>query len=364
MTRLTARLATAAYASIYFVWFAGSTHSSYAGELLFAPLLFLFMLRYRARLNVIDLTGVAVSFALAAGVRPSDGIFLAPLFFLFVLRWVPGWRHRMFTICLAALLCLAWFIPQQLALRELGPDNASRLWALARRSAPILHGPSKLAISNVVRVAVPLLLAFWSLALAILSKGEKWIRPMLWVWIGPGLAFFTLVYVSDATYFCFLVPAIILLAATAQRNGRARAGLAICFTFNVMFFCVARPVHETRSLPLAIYSVSGARYCLWALKHQWYQDPGYLSRCSGDFRLCQNFFAQEFESFKRDCIRVRSEVAPNGCRGRQSAQREAKPFDCEPAIVANFAQGIKKAAPFNMAAPGNSAVVLARVNVS
>src|SRR5579875_2933522 len=100
--RTGARLATASYASIYFAWFAGCVQSSYAGELLFGPLLLLLMVRYVESSRIPVLCGIAASYAAVAGVRPSDGVFLAPAFVYFVLKFVRSGKHRILVFCLAA----------------------------------------------------------------------------------------------------------------------------------------------------------------------------------------------------------------------------------------------------------------------
>ncbi len=270
-TRVVARLATAAYASIYFAWFAGATQSSYAGELLFPPLMFLFMLRYVKRPALLTLIGIAAWYALLSGVRPSDGVFMAPLFLYFVARYAKDWRHAGLIVCTAIVLSLGWYIPQHNALQRSGLDASSQLWGVAATKAPMLNGFSKLAISNIVRVVFPLALAFWSLGFLLFRSRLGPAQRMLWIWLLPGLAFFTLVYISDATYLCFLVAPVILLSLSATPRKLTYASLSICSLWNSLFFSVARPIDGAGSLPLAVYSVSGARYCGWALQHQWFR---------------------------------------------------------------------------------------------
>jgi len=271
-TRLAARWSTAAYSAIFFAWFAGSTHSSYAGELLFPALMLLFMVQYVENPRLPLLFGVAGSYALVGGVRPSDGVFLGLALLYFALRYVPSWRDRIFTLGVAGALCLLWFIPQKMALAATDkPTISIQFWPLVQRSSLIVAGVSKLALSNIIRVALPLGVAFWSLLPAIFFARENRFKLLLWIWIIPGVAFFTLLYISDAPYLCFLVPAIILLALTPRPGRLTYVGLALCVASNVAFFLFARPVpvHNTRSLVMAIYSADGPHYCAWALKHQW-----------------------------------------------------------------------------------------------
>jgi hypothetical protein len=271
-TRLAARWATAAYSVIFFAWFAGSTHSSYAGELLFPALMLLFMVQYVENPKLPLLLGVAGSYALVGGVRPSDGMFLGLALLYFSLRYVRSWKDRIFMLGIAGALCLFWFIPQKMALAATDkPTISGQFWPLAQRSSLIVAGASKLALSNIIRVAFPLGIAFWSLLPAIFFARENRFKLILWIWIIPGVAFFALLYISDAPYLCFLVPAIILLALTPRPGRLTYVGLAVCVGFNVAFFLFARPapVHNTRSLAVAIYSADGPHYCAWALRHQW-----------------------------------------------------------------------------------------------
>jgi hypothetical protein len=171
------------------------------------------------------------------------------------------------------VLCLTWYIPQEIALSHVSNNtNSTQLWSVAGNSAPILHPFSTLAASTIARVVLPLIIAFWSLLPAItLGFRQNHMRQILWIWLLPGILFFTLIFFADATYLCFLVPAIVLLAVSARPNALTHVGFALCFASNVLFFLLARPINETRLLPLAVYSVTGPRYCAWALKHQWYR---------------------------------------------------------------------------------------------
>ncbi len=181
------------------------------------------------------------------------------------------WKDRLLVFCLAAGLCLLWYVPEQIALRGSPTGAGSQLWAVAAREAPILHGFSKLALSNLVRVFIPLLFAFWALLPALIVSRRSQFGTLLWIWLLPGLAFFALVYISDATYLCFLLPVIFLLALARRPGTLLCVSLSLCFVWNALFFSLARPVENTSHLAVAVYSVSGARYCAWALKHQWYR---------------------------------------------------------------------------------------------
>jgi 4-amino-4-deoxy-L-arabinose transferase-like glycosyltransferase len=72
-------IASVAYSAIFFVWFSGAIHSTYASQLLFPGLLFYLLLRYDSERKVWMLVAAGVSFALGTGFRPSDGAFLLPM---------------------------------------------------------------------------------------------------------------------------------------------------------------------------------------------------------------------------------------------------------------------------------------------
>jgi hypothetical protein len=278
-----AELGTCLYASIYTAWFAGSIHSTYASELFFPLLLMLFILRYRDQHRTGDLVGACIAFALAAGFRPSDGTFLAPLFLFFVVRYVSPWRQRAAALGLVCLLCLAWFIPNQAALREsaskdIHPNSDWRKlevhtdsnWTQLERMAPLLHwGSLALLGTNAIRLIFPLALAFWPLIPWLLRRQGNWeVRTLLWLWIFPGLSFFLAVFISDAMYFSYLLAAVVLCFCVGTVTRLKVAAVAVCMVFNIGFYLLARPMRAS-SAPIAIFDAYGAKFTLWGVRHQY-----------------------------------------------------------------------------------------------
>jgi hypothetical protein len=291
LTHAVAELATALYASVYIAWFAGNIHSTYATELFFPVLMVLFILRHREHNQLKDLIGASVAFALAAGFRPSDGFFLGPLFLVFVVRYLHTWRQRALTLSLACIFCVAWLIPNQLALRNfaLHDQGAHTSWTQLRSVAPFrtfrtepsvktvdLHsstiGPARLILTNALRVVFPLTLAFWPLAPWLFRRDElRECRTLVWLWILPGLSFFLLVFMSDAVYLCYLLGGVVLLACIGTPTRMKLCALTLCIAFNMGFYLTARPIMVTSAIT-AVFDVYGAKYTYWSVRNQYFKN--------------------------------------------------------------------------------------------
>jgi hypothetical protein len=262
-------LATLAYSSIFFLWFAGDVQSSYASQVLFAPLTVYCFLLYRDRPTMTRLVACALSFAIGAGLRPSDGAFLAPLFLLLLLRFVPRWKSRISLVVLTILFCLGWYIPTQRALAAAQSVRLGhQLGSLAFQVSPLLTGINARSMANVLRVVLALLAAFWILIPALAMARSRVQNWMFALWILPGVVFFALIYMADATYLTFLAGGVVLLAATVSRRRIAGVFLLICFLSNTALFLWARPIPANNRAALAVnYYV--VKYCYYGIRHQW-----------------------------------------------------------------------------------------------
>ena len=131
-----AELGALLYATVFFAWFSGNVHSTYASQLLFPPLTFYCMLRYREDKRTLWVCAVAVSFSIGAGLRPSDGAFLAPLVLLFFFQLRR--KQQVLLALITIAVCAAWFVPTKIAQMQYHPDNEVSLVLLdVARSA---HG--------------------------------------------------------------------------------------------------------------------------------------------------------------------------------------------------------------------------------
>ncbi|MGC1781654.1 MAG: glycosyltransferase family 39 protein [Acidobacteriaceae bacterium] len=271
----TSVLAALAYSSIFFVWFAGDVQSSYASQILFAPLTIYCFLRYWDKPSRLWLIASAVSFAIGTGLRPSDGAFLAPLTLYMLLQFVGSWKERCFFLLLTGVACLGWYIPTQMALRASHAAHLGvQLGSLAYQVSPLLTGINARSIANILRVTLPLFAAFWMLLPLLFlhrSRRENWIFAL---WVAPGLAFFSLIYMADATYLTFLAGGVILFAATAKRPNAAAALLLLCFVFNVALFVGARPLRSTGKFDTAV-NFYVVKYCNYGIRHQWSSTIGH-----------------------------------------------------------------------------------------
>ncbi len=276
-----ARWGAVAYATVFYIWFSGCVHSTYASQLLFPVLCFYLLLLYRDTQHLRYLLGAAASFAIGAGMRPSDGVFLAPVVVVCAFYFGP-WKKAMLALGFSALLALIWVIP---TCKGYFADNADRHGLRAvtytqtvLSEVSVLHvGITRESIATVLRYFVPMVVAFWSLMGGIWLACRRWKNEMPWLlllWIVPGSLFFVFSYMSYAPYLDFLTAAVILLALIGLENRRlAVPALLTCILFNSALFLLARPIHS-RSLAVEIYDAYCVKCTRWAIHHQWWPNLG------------------------------------------------------------------------------------------
>jgi hypothetical protein len=269
ISRTNSFLAAAAYSSVFYVWMAGDIHSSYASQILFAPLLAYALLRYRDAPSAVGVFVCGVIYSIGAGMRPSDGAFMAPLVLFLGLKFVNKPNHRMILLSSIVLFCLAWYIPTQIAYHRAKENTLSgQVASLASLESPIIAGINPRSLGNILRVIVPLLAAFWML-LPVLFELE--ISEVFWLalcWAIPGLTFMALIYMADPTYLTFLTGAIILLAVTSKKKSQVAISLTLCIFFNSVLFLAARPIRSESQLgKIANFYV--VKYCNYGIQHRW-----------------------------------------------------------------------------------------------
>jgi len=261
--------AALAYGFVYFVWFAGEIHSSYASQILFPPLAILSALRWERSGR---LGWVAVwSLASAAGfaLRPSDGVFLLPLWLYLLARSRPPLKVWMIFLSIQMACFLGWYIPTQHALAASGTPGSGSLILLSMHTvSPLFNGINARSLANTARVVVPTVVAFGVLLPAVFTSRSTADTRLALVWLIPGLLFFLLCYIADPHYMICICGSWVWLAVTSQVPRRALACLLLCAVLNAAIFLAARPLRDsgTGSQLVNFYVV---KYCRYGIQHQW-----------------------------------------------------------------------------------------------
>jgi Dolichyl-phosphate-mannose-protein mannosyltransferase len=265
-----AELGALLYATVFFAWFSGNVHSTYASQLLFPPLTFYLMLRYREDKRTVWVCAVALSFAVGAGFRPSDGLFMGPLLLLFFLG-LPR-KHKAILGLLAVVVCAAWLIPGEIARRRYYPDTSQAELDRVATGAILLGRVNLHTISNALRFFLPLAVALGPAAV-FMFRTRNAIALWLWAWVLPGSLFFLLLFISDAPYLDCLLGGFILLCLTGMARSQSRqvavAVLTCSILINVLFYVGFRPRPPRNNL-YAIAEKDLGDYSLYGVKHQFF----------------------------------------------------------------------------------------------
>jgi Protein of unknown function (DUF2723) len=180
-------------------WFHGTVALMYIVEGFLSALVgYLCWEVYRGRGSFAVTAGVVLG--LGAGIRPSFLLFLGPLF-LFSLRRVPR-KHAAAAIASLLVALLAWFIPMVEA--SGGPQKYASsflaLWRVAGGKETVFNSSPFTTVARLLAIILVFGLCF---GCAILLSGrifrgndsaarEKTL--FTWIWVMPGLLFFTFVF--------------------------------------------------------------------------------------------------------------------------------------------------------------------------
>jgi 4-amino-4-deoxy-L-arabinose transferase-like glycosyltransferase len=273
-----ARLGAVTYSVVFYAWFSGEVHSTYASQLLFPPLILLLLLLYERSGRPIHLLGAAAAFAVGAGFRPSDGAFIGVMFVYFLVRHAPR-RDALLGLAVAVAGCLAWLVPTYIGFRHSSPGMpppVAYTSSILGTASVLRHGVNLRSLANIARYIVPVLAAFWPLSWPILKTLGRWRDQkiiLLWLWVLPGSLFFVLIYVSGAPYLNYLTAGLLMLALTAldryPRPGRVL--LSFCLIWNLALFTLVRPLPSKR-FPVLIFNAYVGEYSWYGIKHRWAPD--------------------------------------------------------------------------------------------
>ena len=270
-TERLAQVSSVTYAAIFFAWHSGNVHSTYASQLFFPAAVLLCFLHYCEKPNLLWMLAAAVLFALGAGFRPSDGAFCAPAF-LYGLR--RGSRSHIFvSLAVACVVCVSWMIPQELGLlRQALPierNFSSHFRSMA--DGVLVTGFSLYALSNAMRVVIPLALALFPLLSLIFGNRKP---VFLWIWILPGMAFFLLIYTGEAVYLNCLLAAFILLAVTNHEASERKKlwRFVVCAAFNIVFYSAWRPIafaNQTLQVAEHLIEADAGKFSYYGVRHHY-----------------------------------------------------------------------------------------------
>jgi hypothetical protein len=266
--RKNAFIAALAYSTIFYLWFSGEVHSTYATQALFPIATFHALLRYEKSKASWRLWFAAILFSIGAGLRPSDGAFLLPMILYYSATRLTRLKAAIFQ-SLIFLLCLIWFVPTLLAYHQF-PGGIHGVLLYMRdivTQKSIVSGVNPAWMANIARFALPFMVAFWpvlsaSVLTAKMSK-QDWRVRMLMLWIVPGSLFFALSYMADAPYLDFLSAAVLLLAVGAPRR------MFITALWNTVFFLGFTPI-PSRLLAINAWNCYAGHFTRYGVQHQWW----------------------------------------------------------------------------------------------
>ncbi len=268
LTRGHAVIAALAYSSIYFVWFSGEIHSTYAAEILFPPLTVLCFRYFQQGMSPAWACAMAASAAAAVALRPSDGVFLVPLWLFLLIREKPPKGLAVMAALVFTALCLTWYIPSRMAMLHAGYVGSTlQILSFAHITSVLFVGLTWRSLANLTRVVVPLLVAFWMFLPALFSKRPRDVNALLFWWSAPGLLFFLLLYIADPTYMVFATGSAILMAALCCNRRTSLLILGICLIWNSALFLGAQPLARD-DIKARLWDFYVAKYCVSGIRSQ------------------------------------------------------------------------------------------------
>jgi len=165
----------------------------------------------------------AVAIGLAGGVRPTDALFLAPLWLWAMYR--RPWRQVVVAVVIFGLITSAWVVPMLaitggVARYQQVSANLSRM---LMDQAPIFGNMRMLRVFgwHLISSIAALLLAAWPL---VLLAGREYLPRVMgdrraWlffaIWSAPAVLFYLLVHLGQAGYLLIVLAPVVFLATAA-----------------------------------------------------------------------------------------------------------------------------------------------------
>lgn len=311
-------------------WFHGTVALVYIVEAAMAALIgYLCWLAWRGRHTMV--IPAAAVFGLAAGIRQSTALFLAPL--LLISLWRAGGRNALLAIGAGTLAVVAWLLPM---LAESGGHAAyfaalNDLWSRVPAAHSATRQPAMIFLHALFLTAA-YGLSFATAAPMLFVRSLRASPPpgarlFLTAWLAPGVLFFVFVFFHPFAlgYALFLfVPLFALLggktAAWFASTGQERAGkiliLIACAAFNTALFLwapvysshasVARTEKQLASMQADIRSIAAPSdtvlvsfdWHLYGFRHMGYHLPEYLVLQYPETRITGGFMASAMQGGK------------------------------------------------------------------
>jgi 4-amino-4-deoxy-L-arabinose transferase-like glycosyltransferase len=236
-------------------WFHGTVALTYVVEAFFSALVGYLCWRIYSR-HSRWVVAASIALGLGAGFRPTSLLMLGPVWLLSLSR-LP--RKQALVGCAALVVTLlAWFLPM---LSQSGGASAyfsslGALWLMASAKQGPLNSPIILSIARLCVILGILALGTGTAALALLKRADgrrdpgHEARKFTWVWIGPGILFFTFIFLRfvNSGYLLVLFPPIFAwlgqwasqwFGASRLRQGWKMAVITTCAAANTAVFLFA-----------------------------------------------------------------------------------------------------------------------------
>lgn len=291
------------------VWFHGVVALTYIVEAFFSALVgYLCWRIYTGEFRFISVTGVVL--AMAAGIRPSSLLFLAPLYLVSLIRAPRRKSIRGLTVSVLALL--TWFIPMIWQCGGLYSyfSPLISLWLRVPSRGTVLNSSPATSLVRLGMIAgiyflcfgpggfVPLLPIRWSKTI------DQRKKIFTWIWIAPALLFFSLIFLLfvNSGYLLLLFPPVCVWLGKWAYEWYANApwpkvlklsAAGICTAVNVLLFLrgpaycsyaeIRRFEQELKEIRRALPQVASARDTLivgfdshfFGYRHAGYYLPAY-----------------------------------------------------------------------------------------
>ncbi len=213
----------------------------------------------------------ALALGLAGGFRPTDALFLLPLWLWSVRR--RGWGQAGLGLMVFGLVTVAWLAPMVASAggiasyRETSQQLSQMVMGLS-----VLQGNAgafRVFVSYFLGSGAALLLAAWPLALfagkgnlpRVMNDSRAWL--FLVIWSLPAILFYLLVHLGQAGYMMMLLPPAVLVVTTGVvRLGESLSGsqfwvlLAVLVLLNSVFTW-ATLITDDRRLEASFAGVAG-----------------------------------------------------------------------------------------------------------